>query len=119
MVAGMTTHVFDVSWPDRVLSPNGRGHWVAKAKAVKLHRQEAWTMALAAGVRPSDHASVHMVFFPKPRGPAPDKDNCIASAKAIQDGIADALRMNDRDMTVTHEVSTQRAGCVRVTVVTP
>lgn len=34
---------------------------------------------------------------PKPRGPLPDRDNCIAACKAMLDGIADALGLDDRE----------------------
>lgn len=31
-------------------------------------------------------------------------DNCIAAFKAGQDGLADALGVNDRDLTVNYEM---------------
>ena len=39
---------------------------------------------------------VRLVVHPKPKGPKPDRDNCVAAAKAMLDGIADALKVNDR-----------------------
>jgi len=109
------TYIFDISWPGRALSPNGgRVHWTAK----KRYKAEAYGAALAAGVRQSDRASISVVFHPKPNGKAPDRDNCISSFKMGQDGIAAALHIDDGEITVTHTLSTERTGCVRVTVVT-
>jgi hypothetical protein len=84
-------------WPYAALWPNKRPHWSEKAKATRAYRFAAKSLLLGADV-----GEVRVTFCPKPMGPLPDRDNCIAAFKAGQDGIADALRVNDRDLTVTH-----------------
>lgn len=90
---------FHLPWPYPALWPNGRFHWAAKAKATKAYRFTAKCLALGADVSP-----IRVTFCPKSRGPKPDMDNCIAACKALQDGLADALRVNDRDLTVTYHM---------------
>jgi crossover junction endodeoxyribonuclease RusA len=86
-------------WPPAPLWPNARPHWAQKAKATKAARFTA--KALLIGVAPGP---VRITFCPKPLGPKPDRDNCISACKAYQDGIADALGVNDRDLIVTYEM---------------
>lgn len=85
-------------WPPKGLWPNDRPHWAQKAKVTKAARFMA--KALLLGTQPG---IVRITFCPKPLGPMPDKDNCISACKAYQDGIADALGVNDRGLIVTHE----------------
>lgn len=83
--------------PPRALSPNARGHWAKKMKAVKKYREDAALAALAAGAKtwePLTSAKVECRFFFRPRkqggGRMPDPDNLIASMKAGFDGLTDA-----------------------------
>lgn len=91
----------DLPYPARELWPNGRSHYHAKAKAVKSHRgwaQLATLEALQAGGIADLHQRpipVRIVVSAKARGPLPDRDNCIAAAKSLIDGIADKLGVND------------------------
>lgn len=85
-------------WPYEGLWLNDRPHWRVKAKATKAYR-----FAVKCLVGRADPGLIRVTFCPKPFGPMPDKDNCIAAFKAGQDGIADALGVNDRDLIVTHE----------------
>lgn len=85
-------------WPYEALWPNARPHWAAKAKATKAYRFAAKSMCRGAAP-----GVIRVTFCPKPFGPMPDKDNCIAAFKAGQDGIADALKVNDRDLVFVHE----------------
>lgn len=85
-------------WPYDGLWPNDRKHWAVKSKATKAYRFTAKSMCLGA-----EPGIIRVAFCPKSKGPFPDKDNCIAAFKAGQDGIADALNVNDRDLTVTYE----------------
>ncbi len=88
-----------LEWPYKGLWPNDREHWATVAKAKKAYRFAAKVKSL--GAKPG---VIRVTFCPKPTGPMPDKDNCIAAFKAGQDGIADALKVNDRDLTVIHEM---------------
>ncbi|MDT0507520.1 hypothetical protein [Novosphingobium sp. MMS21-SN21R] len=88
-------------YPDRLLWPNGRGHYHAKGRQVTKHR--GWAMAATweqtrgnKPTTPESRVKVKLTVSAKPRGPLPDKDNCSAAAKSYLDGIADALGINDR-----------------------
>lgn len=91
----------DLPYPHGDLSPNGRAHHHAKARAVKSHRlwaDVATLEALQAGEK-ADLAArpipVRLTVRAKPRGPLPDRDNCVAMAKSYLDGIAQRLGVND------------------------
>lgn len=114
----MTYHTLTLSWPAKILWPNGRGHHMARAKATKAARAEAFYEAHRAGVREAGTAHVHFTFHPQKKGPPPDESNAGAAFKAALDGIADVLKMNDRYITTSHSVSGERRGCVVVNVST-
>lgn len=85
-------------WPYKGLWPNDRPHWREKHKATQAYR-----FAVKCLIGRAEPGLIRITFCPKSRGPIPDRDNCIAAFKAGQDGIADALGVNDRDLTVIHE----------------
>lgn len=91
--------------PPRVLWPNARPHWAARARAVKAYRSRARVETLLA---------MHRARLDRPRWPAAveqtsfyfhdrrnrDRDNCLAAMKSAFDGIADAgLVANDHGLT--------------------
>lgn len=90
----------DLPWPAKALWPNGRAHYMAKAREVKKHRSWGNLAALEAlGGTTFAHTGatipITLHVHPKPKGPLPDRDNCIAACKSLLDGIADALGVND------------------------
>jgi crossover junction endodeoxyribonuclease RusA len=93
----------ELPFPDKALWPNGRPHHMAKAREVKKHRSWAHTATLealqheGAGSLRSGSLALLIEVHAKPKGPLPDPDNCVAAAKSMIDGIADALGLNDRD----------------------
>jgi crossover junction endodeoxyribonuclease RusA len=106
-------------WPDKVLSPNGRGNWGKKARLTKAARYAAWALTLEAigGRRPGwDRVAVHWEFHPKTANVV-DGDNAEASCKAFRDGIADALGIDDSKFQTTRSMSDPvKGGAVIVTV---
>lgn len=92
----MIYHV-DLAWPSSDLSPNSRLHWAERSKAVKAARAGAHKAAWAAGIRKMDVEAVRVstTFFP-PGNYHYDDDNLQARCKALFDGIADALGVDDR-----------------------
>lgn len=116
----MPYYTFSLAWPDRSLHPNGRPHFMAKARAVRNARNEACGAARAAKVKRSEKAHIHFTFHPNLKGPMPDDDGCTASVKAHIDGISDALGMNDLHITKSYHVSPERrkGGAVVVNVST-
>lgn len=95
----------ELPWPDRALWPNSyRPHWAVKAKATKAARDMAWGFTLEqlkGRQRPSNAAHLIWEFYPKTKR-VPDRTNCIISTKAWEDGIADALGVNDRFFEATY-----------------
>ena len=87
----------ELPFPHKYLWPNGRTHWRLSAPKKKLHREWARLATLAAYPNGTG-GTVNIVYtvYAKPRGPFPDYDNTLAAMKSYQDGIADALGLNDR-----------------------
>jgi crossover junction endodeoxyribonuclease RusA len=80
-------------WPAKELSPNyrSRSHW-PKTKAIAAARLAAWILTLEAK---AEGKLISFTFHP-PDNRHRDGDNMIASAKAYQDGIAQALKVDDK-----------------------
>lgn len=107
----------DLPWPAPILWPNGprprnEGH---KASVTRKHRDWAHIATLEVAPKCFHHNGakipVTLEVHAKPKGPLPDEDNCIAAAKAMLDGIADALKVNDRDFAAPRVVfSPERDG---------
>lgn len=104
-------------WPPKDLSPNARVHWSRKAKAAKAYRLACWAMAKQAGAKVAGDGpiTVEMEFCPPDRRPR-DLDNMIASSKALLDGLALALGVNDKRFRLICSVSSEIGGMVKVRV---
>jgi len=91
--------LIELPYPDKILWPNGRGHWAIKARETKKHREWAKiaTLGVAAPGYRHDGSTLAITIriFPKRYGPVPDRDGVVASCKAFLDGIADAIGAND------------------------
>ena len=89
----------DLPYPHIALWPNGRPHRAEKARQVKKHRQWAHDATMAdPGWRafvPTESIPVHIIVSRKAAGVYPDKDNVVAAAKSLLDGIAQRLGVND------------------------
>lgn len=94
-------YIILLPWPPRVLSPNARAHWSAKAKAARKCRADAGILAQAMGCRNLDvsRLTVEITFCPPDRRRR-DTDNMLASIKAHIDGIADATGVDDSDWNI-------------------
>jgi crossover junction endodeoxyribonuclease RusA len=104
-------------WPHKALWPNGRAHFMRKAVETKKHRAWAWAAAKEAGLTaPDGRIPVLLKFFPKPKGPLPDKDNAMASGKALLDGIAQAMGVDDRLFDPRVEIVPERLSKVEIYV---
>lgn len=94
----MTDFIFTLSvpLPPKELSPNARLHWRPVADAKKNYRKQCWAMCLAQNPPKfgGNQLPVEITFYP-PNKRKRDKDNLIAAFKAGQDGIADALGIDD------------------------
>ena len=113
------SYVVDLGWPEKVLSPNARGHWSSRARAVKSARLAAWIRARVAigRNRPSWGKVAVSVEFCPPDKRRRDMDNLIASMKASFDGIADAIGIDDRHFIPTYAMGEPvKGGLVRVSL---
>jgi crossover junction endodeoxyribonuclease RusA len=88
----MALTIISLPWPAKALSPNhrSRSHW-PRTRALKKARETAWALTLEAK---ASGTLLTVTFNPPDKQPR-DKDNLIASTKAYQDGISDALRCDD------------------------
>ena len=95
----MTEIVVKLSWPPQQLKPNWRGHWAAKAWAVKRYRSDAAYLTRCTTPLTLDGYAGKVDIqceFCTPDRRARDEDNLVATMKAGFDGIADRLGINDR-----------------------
>lgn len=90
----------DLPYPNKDLWPNGRAHHQVKARAAKAHR--AWADLATVEALAKGTVDVHqrpipikIIVHAKKSGSLPDRDNCIAAAKSLLDGIAQRLGVND------------------------
>ena len=103
-------------WPPRELSPNYRAaHWSAISKAKKRYRAACFIQAREQGAKAMQTGplDVALIFHPPDRRHR-DWDNMIASMKAGLDGLADAIRVDDKHWRLSFQVSDQTGGFVRV-----
>ncbi len=89
-----------------VSEPNVRGHWAKKAARVKAQRNRARAEALAAAQAVGLPVVVTLTRIAPSSGL--DDDNLRGALKAVRDGIADALQVDDRDPRVTWRYDQQR-----------
>jgi len=85
-------------WPPKELSPNSTLHWSKTAKKKKEYRTACWALALESKLKAPEgdgKIEIEITFYP-PDKRHRDADNMVASIKAGLDGIADALRVNDK-----------------------
>ncbi len=92
-----------LGWPPSQLSPNARLHWGKLARAKKSYRQACHTVAKEQlkkieAVDLPDDMVLEMTFVP-PDKRNYDRDNLTARMKAGIDGLADALRIDDKRFT--------------------
>jgi len=86
--------IVDLPWPPRDLHPNARVHWTRKHKATKAAREVAQWMSCSLGPIEADRLNVTLTFFP-PDNRRRDIDGMLAASKALIDGVADSLEVDD------------------------
>ena len=92
-----------LDWPPAALSPNSRKCWQEKARVGKYYKANCFYLCKAAKLSNPGGQKLHLsVFFYPPSRHVMDPDNCIASIKFLYDGLAEYLKMNDRDFIPTY-----------------
>ncbi|RVH21459.1 endonuclease [Sinorhizobium meliloti] len=113
----MTSAEIFLPWPDRDLSPNARVHWAALHRAKHRAKTEAFWLTKEAGIGKieADSLSVRYVIFPPDRR-VRDKDNVIGSLKSAQDGIAEAIGIDDSKWTTSYRMAgaIEKGGMIKV-----
>ncbi len=107
-----------LAWPDKVLSPNSRVHWSKRAAATKAARTAAFYLTRAAvTIKPTwDRVALSVTFCP-PDKRRRDMDGMIASMKAAQDGISDAIGIDDRFFVPTYRIAEPvKGGAVHIEI---
>jgi crossover junction endodeoxyribonuclease RusA len=106
-------------WPPTELSPNGRLHWAKAYKHKRAYREACWGTALAQkpGPVPDGPLLLELEFVPPSRR-SYDRDNLVARMKSGLDGLADALKIDDkRFSTLAARLTTDSiGGFVRVRI---
>lgn len=82
-------------WPPKGLQPHAKGHWAPKAKATAQYREWARLAALEAKVKPDPQAILVFTYHP-PNQARRDVQNTHIQMKAVIDGIAAAMKVDDR-----------------------
>lgn len=97
-----------VTIPMRLVSvANMREHWATKATRAKSQRILAWAELKAADKAPRLLGPV-IVTMTRIAPRSLDDDNLRASLKAVRDGVADWLQVNDNDSRVRWEYGQER-----------
>lgn len=104
-------------WPPKELSPNARVHWSKKAPIAKAYKKACWALTLEAGLVVPDSGDIHLFvdYYPPDRRQR-DQDNMISASKALFDGIAAALGVNDKRFRLHPFVQDATGGYVRVRI---
>ena len=91
-----------LGWPPTDLSPNARKHWAVVAKAKKQYRKDCYSVSkeqLKKYKKVTENIPerlvLEMTFIPPDRR-SYDRDNLVARMKSGIDGLADALKINDK-----------------------
>ncbi len=114
------TWTVSLPWPGPDLSPNARLHWSKRHRAVKSAREDAWGITRAHVQRKLTgfQIDVQATFCPPDRRRR-DRDNMIASAKALFDGVADAIGIDDADWRTSFRFSDPVPGGSVIITITP
>lgn len=104
-------------WPPNILSANSRAHWSRATRPRRDYRYACWALALQARpiVPVSGDILVRIDMFPPTRA-RHDDDNPLSRFKAGRDGIADALKVDDRRFRVTPVLHREPLGCIVFTI---
>lgn len=110
-------------WPPKVLNPNSRPHWTARAVAVRKLRFESRLLTMQQHLEHQEplipvegKLPITVTFYP-PDKRHRDADNMLSSCKGLLDGIADGLGINDKRFKITMEMGEPvKYGAVEVTI---
>jgi crossover junction endodeoxyribonuclease RusA len=94
------------------LSPNDRAHWAVKAKNFAAYKNACAWESRAQGIGPwvrTGPVLISITFCPPDRRRR-DLDNMVSSSKALGDGLALALGVDDSRFVPTYRMGEPRKG---------
>ena len=102
MTAPQPTELLELPWPPKELSGHSDKHFWRMRPIIKKHREWAFRAALAAKLAVSERGDIRVsaTFYPPDR--RTDRVNMPSRLKPYWDGIADALKVNDRRFLPTY-----------------
>jgi crossover junction endodeoxyribonuclease RusA len=92
--------IIDLPFPPRDVHPNARVHWSRKARATKAVREAAQWLSCSYGPIEADSLNVTLTFYP-PDNRRRDLDGMLSASKALIDGVADSLEVDDSKWAIT------------------
>ncbi len=99
-----------IELPVRTYSePNQRAHWAARARRARYQRKVARAYARAALGAKGPPRGPLTVTLTRLASRKLDSDNLAAAMKAVRDGVADALGIDDGDERLTWLYAQERA----------
>lgn len=104
-------------FPSASLSGHNKGHWRHKSPEIKALRQEACLKVKAASIAVPKDGDIPIHFRFVPPNNLGDRVNFPNRIKALIDGIADGLGVNDRRFLPSYEFAEpEKPGRVEVTL---
>ena len=110
--------LLDITTPLRVVSEaNQREHWAAKAKRQKAHRAAAHLLILQAQRALAWPETRKRVLLTRIGARMLDDDNLAGAFKAVRDGIADGLGINDGSDAVQWRYAQEKSPGLKINAV--
>lgn len=104
-------------WPPSALSGHNKGSWHGKSGLVNKHREWARNATFAAKARVTGTGDIPITIRFVPPNNRGDRTNFPNRIKPAIDGIADALKVNDRRFIPSYEFAApEKPGRVEVTI---
>lgn len=110
--------MIELPWPPASLSGHTKGHWRTTAPIVAKHREWARLATLAADIGAFDGSGdirVGVTFYPPDR--RGDRTNYANRCKPYFDGIAQALKVNDRRFLPAYHFAEPVKGAGKIVIV--
>jgi crossover junction endodeoxyribonuclease RusA len=109
--------LIELPFPPAALSGHNKGHWHSKSGIVAKHRKWAAMATLAACARAPEAGDIRISFTFYPPDNRGDRLNYANRIKPYADGIADALKVNDKRFLPAYHFGPQVAGGKVVVVI--
>lgn len=113
----MTDYHLKLSWPPKAVHSNSRAPDWRKRKDAAAYRKEGWALALEAKIPKWPNAILECTYHPPSN--KFDCQNIPSALKAVIDGIADGMHVDDRHFAVRYPdrfAEVMKPGAILITV---